>query len=62
MTWKIAPNIMMESNDADSLLKTPAINKIPGTISARAIGICIYGGSPMFGKKFANPGFSFDIP
>ncbi len=53
---------MMESNDADSLLKTPAINKIPGTISARAIGICIYGGSPMFGKKFANPGFSFDIP
>lgn len=53
---------MIESNDVDNLLRTPTINKIPGTNSARAIGICISIGNPMFVKKFVNPGLNLPIP
>ena len=53
---------MITSNDADNLLRTPIINKIPGTNSANAIGICISTGSPMFVKKLANPGLNLPIP
>ncbi len=62
LTWKIAPSIIIEINDAVSLLKIPPIKKIPGINSANAIGICISTGSPIFGKKFANPASSFDNP
>ena len=62
LTWKIAPTIIIEIKDADNLLSTPTISKIPGTSSASAIGICNSTGNPMFGKKFANPGSNFDIP
>ena len=37
---------MIESNDAEILVKTPKISNIPGTVSAKAIGICISAGSP----------------
>ena len=53
---------MIESNDAENLLSTPTINNIPGINSANAIGICISGGSPMLGKKFANPGLNLATP
>ncbi len=59
---KIAPNMIIDINDADNLLSTPSIKKIPGTNSANAIGICISTGNPMFGKFSANPGLNFDIP
>ena len=62
LTMKIAPNMMMEINDADNLLRIPIINKIPGTNSANANGICISTGSPMLGKFSANPGLNFEIP
>ena len=61
-TMKIAPSMIIEISDADNLLRTPMINKIPGTNSANAIGICISAGNPMFGKFSANPGLNFDIP
>lgn len=62
LTRKIAPSMIMEINDADNLLRTPIINKIPGTNSASAIGICNSAGRPMFGKLLANPESNFDIP
>ena len=62
LQWKIAPSIIMQRNDADNLLRTPKTNKIPGTNSANAIGICISGGNPMFDKKSANPGLNLPIP
>jgi len=62
LTRKIAPNMIVEINDADNLLRTPMINKIPGTNSANAIGICNSAGSPMLGKLLANPGSNFGIP
>ena len=62
LTMKIAPSMMIEINDADNLLRTPMISKIPGTSSASAIGICNSAGNPMFGKFSANPGLNFEIP
>jgi len=62
LTRKIAPSIMMEIIDADNLLRTPMISKIPGINSANAIGICNSTGRPMFGKLLANPESNFDIP
>lgn len=62
LTMKIAPNMMIEINDADSLLSTPIIIKIPGTNSASAMGICNSTGKPMFGKFSANSGLNFEIP
>ena len=53
---------MIESKETDNLLRTPIITKIPATNSANAIGICISGGSPMFDKKFENPGLNLPIP
>ncbi len=53
---------MIQSNDADNLLETPIVNKIPGTNSANAIGICISGGIPMLDKKLTNPGLNLPIP
>ena len=53
---------MIQSNDADNLLATPKTNKIPGINSAKAIGICISGGIPMFDKKLTNPGLNLPIP
>ena len=38
--------MIMESNEAETLLRTPIIIKIPGINSANAIGICISAGSP----------------
>lgn len=61
-TMKIAPNIIIEINDADNLLRTPIIMKMPGINSANAIGICISAGNPMFGRFSANPGLNFEIP
>ena len=62
LTMNIAPNMIIEINDADNLLRTPMINKIPGISSANAIGICNSAGNPMFGKFSANPGLNFEIP
>ncbi len=59
---KIAPSMIIEINDADNLLRTPMINKMPGTNSANAIGICISAGNPILGKFSANPGLNFEIP
>ena len=59
---KIAPNITIESNDADNLLRIPIINKVPGINSANTSGICISTGIPLFVKKFVKPGLSLDIP
>ena len=61
-TMKIAPNMMIEINDADNLLRTPITIKIPGTNSANAMGICNSTGNPMFGIFSANPGLNFEIP
>ena len=61
-TMKIAPNMTIEINDADNLLRTPIRIKIPGTNSANAIGICNSTGNPMFGKFSANPELNFEIP
>ena len=58
----MAPNIMIEINTAENLLRTPKTKKIPGINSANAIGICISAGMPMFVKKFTNPGLNLDIP
>jgi hypothetical protein len=54
--------MIIEINDADNLLRTPNTIKIPGINSANAIRIAISAGSHMFGKFFANPGSSFEIP
>ena len=54
--------MIMQINAEEILLSTPEIIKIPGIASANAIGICISGGSPIFGKKSPNPGLNFDIP
>ena len=62
LMMKIAPNITMANNDADNLLRIPMINKIPGTDSASARGICISIGMPLFVKKLVNPGLNLDIP
>lgn len=62
LTIKMAPNMIIEINDADNLLRIPMISKIPGTNSANAIGICISAGKPMFGKFSANPGLNLDAP
>lgn len=62
LTMKIAPSMMIEINDADNLLRTPMISKIPGINSASAIGIYNSAGNPMFGKFSANPGLNFEIP
>lgn len=61
-TIKIAPNIMTEINDADNLLNTPIIIKMPGINSANAMGTCISAGNPMLGRFSANPGLNFEIP
>ena len=62
-TAKIAPIIIIESNDAEILLKTPMINRIPGINSANAIGMCISGGNPKLSKNPPNPGLpSLDMP
>ncbi len=62
LTMNIAPNMIIEINDADNLLKTPNTSNIPGINSANAIGIAISAGSPIFGKFSANPGLNFEIP
>ena len=62
LTKKMAPNIMIDINDADNLLRTPITNKIPGINSAKAIGICISAGNPMFDKKLVNQGLNLPIP
>lgn len=62
LTWKIAPNMMMDSSTAENLLSTPIINNIPETDSASAIGICISAGIPRLPKKFTNPGLNFPTP
>jgi len=36
----------MDNNDAEILVKTPTIKRIPGMVSAKANGICISGGNP----------------
>jgi len=61
-TRKIAPNIMIEINDAEILVKTPMINKIPEINSASAIGICISGGSPICSSMVTKPGPNFPEP
>jgi len=42
----MAPIMIIDNNDAEILVKTPIISKIPGIVSARAKGICISGGKP----------------
>lgn len=55
--------MIIDSNDADILLKTPMIKRIPGIISASATGICISGGKPRLLKNPPNPGLlNFDMP
>ena len=55
--------MIIDNNDAEILLNTPIIKRIPGIISPRAIGICISGGKPKFLRNSPNPGLlSFDIP
>lgn len=55
-TTKIAPSMITESNDADTLVNPPIINSIPGTNSANAIGNCISAGIPSPDKNSTNPG------
>ena len=61
-TWNMAPTITIASSAPENLLSTPIMSSMPGTTSARAIGICSSGGSPMFGSAFANPGLNLPIP
>jgi len=53
---------MIDNIEADILVKTPIKRRIPDTSSARAIGICISTGIPMFVKKPVNPGLNFPEP
>ncbi len=62
LTMKIAPSMMIEINNADDLLRTHMISKIPGINSASAIEICNSAGNPMFGKFSVNLGLNFEIP
>ena len=59
----MAPSIIIESKDAEILVNTPTINKIPGIVSARAIGICISAGSPKGPvKNPTKPEPNFPVP
>ena len=58
-TRNIAPSITIDNNDDEILVNPPMINNTPGTNSANAIGNCISGGSPMFGRFSAKPGPNF---
>lgn len=53
----------MDNKDAEILVKTPIINKIPGIVSAKAIGICISGGNPSGPvRNPTKPGLNFPVP
>ena len=53
----------IESKDADILVSMPNNSKIPGTSSAKAIGICISAGSPRGPvKNPVKPGPNFPEP
>lgn len=52
----------MDDSEVEILVRTPIINKNPGTNSYKASGICISGGNPNGPvKKPANPRLNFDI-
>ena len=59
----MAPNITIDNNEDEILVKTPIINNIPGIVSANAIGICISGGSPRVPvRNPTKPGLNFPVP
>jgi len=57
LTWKMAPNIITDKNEAEILVKTPTIRRIPGTSSASPIKNAISGGIEIVTNQFENPGF-----
>ncbi|KKN04387.1 hypothetical protein LCGC14_1097970 [marine sediment metagenome] len=61
-TWNMAPSAMMDKIDEEILDKTPTIRRIPPIVSAKAIGICISTGNPIFVRKPAKPGSNFPDP
>lgn len=61
-TKKIAPSISIANIVEEILVNTPTINRIPGTNSASAIGICISAGMPMSVKNPTNPGLNLGKP
>ena len=59
----MAPNITIDNNEDEILVKTPIINNIPGIVSANAIGICISGGNPRGPvRNPTKPGLNFPVP
>jgi len=53
---------MIDKIDEEILDKTPTIRRMPPIVSAKAIGIYISTGNPIFVRKPAKPGLNFPDP
>lgn len=55
--------MIIDKRDAEILVKTPTIKRMPPIVSARAIGICNSAGSPNGPvRKFTKPGANLPDP